>query len=801
MLTAVWLAAARWRFDLRSALIGAIIAWIIAGFLYARRQAIKELVQVLWSPVVAFRKRLQSSQESRYIDALQAVLRSRLLFNPSDPLSVFQPPTFLAPAPITEAVNESLEPPDSLRVTFDNLLAGYPYLLVTGPLASGRTTTLALLVWQNQHKAKGRKPYNRYPLWIDLARYREMKSGDDTPPLEQLAELASLAVPNLLPAWATTHLQRDSALILVDNWEILPPYMRSQMAKLIRKAQNELPQSVWVIATGEHGYGLLAEADFVPVEIVPASGPDVVKQLYSGWATLLKQPTTFPETIAKMLAWADKAGASLMELTLRIVLYLSTEQVPTLPIEVLDHLLDLQIPVLNLGDSQVNTVEHARTLVMLTLSHIAQKYRMEGTAFSRQEIDEYIISLLPPEHERPPKLRSVTRKLLFDSGLLQRQGNIWQPAHYLWTDFLTAWHIAEDEIGADMVRAHLDDPLWAVLLELYVTVGESAHLIEALLYDANRYENYFSLLRVARWGIIAPEETEWRTTLTKTLAQYFVDPDLPQAWRLRIGQSMALLVGGEALAFFITAVRQPEIPVRCAALRGIGWTGGPREVAILESALKEPELDVVISAVEALGDIGTGGAARLLYQTLAAADEHLILPIGYALAAIPEAHDLLKRAAESDDFMARRAAAHGLARLEEAWAVELLQTIAREDKEWLVRSAAETALNAREQTTDSKIVVLPPPKVDEIDWLISWAATQHMGLGVGEAAMQTLLQAVEQGDARAQILGAITLMQIGTLSHLQLLEPLLKSEDPQVQYVAAYATEIIEQRYHLYQGV
>lgn len=807
MLTTIWLATNSWHFDWRSALIGASIAWILAGFLYAHRQALKALGQTLWAPVVALRVRLQSSQEDRYIDALQEVLRSRLLFDPLDPQVIFQPPTFLAPAPITDEVDENREDakigevPSPFTVTFDNLLAGYPHLLITGPLTSGRTTALAMLVWQNQHQATERKPYARYPLWLDLARYKEMKSSEDAPPLAQLVELACLVVPNLLPAWVISHLQREPSIILIDNWDQLPPNAQSQIARLFNAVKAELPNSAWVIATGEHGYGLLTEAGFVPLEIVPATGAEMVTALYSGWASLLKQPTILSEDASFTLAWADKAGDSLLELTLRIMLYLSTEQLPERPIEVLDYLLDVQIPMLNLGEDQQNTVEYARTLAIATLSHIAQKHRLEGRAFSRQEIYAHIASLLPPEDECPPKLENATRKLVFDAGFLQRRAHHWFPVHYVWEDFLTAWYIAESEIGPDMVKAHLDDPTWIVLLEFYAALGDVAHLVDALLYEAHRYDNYTTLLRAARWGIIAAPDAEWRTTVIKTLAQYFVDPLLPSDWRLRIGQSMALLTGEQALAFFITAVRQPEIEVRSAALRGIGWTGGPREVGILASALKEPELEVTLSAVAALADIGTGGAARLLYQTLATANEHLILPIGRALAVIPEGHKMLQQAAASDDFMERRAAAHGLELLLEPWTKELLEKIAREDDEWLVRSAAETALNAREPSAETQAVVLAPPQVDEMDWLIAWAASQGMGLGVGKAAMQTLLHAVVEGDARAQILGALTLTQIGTLKHLRLLRPLLESEDPQVQHIAAYAIDIIERRYHLYQGV
>lgn len=117
-----------------------------------------------------------------------------------------------------------------------------------------------------------------------------------------------------------------------------------------------------------------------------------------------------------------------------------------------------------------------------------------------------------------------------------------------------------------------------------------------------------------------------------------------------------------------------------------------------------------------------------------------------------------------------------------------------------MRSAAETALHAREEKAAHKTVVPPPPKVDALEWLIAWAASQGTGLGVGTAAVQMLLRAVAEGDARAKTLGALTLSQLGIPKFLPLLEPLLEDEDYQVKYAAAYAVEQIKQRYAVAQG-
>jgi HEAT repeat protein len=798
-----------WRFDLTSALIGAAIALALARLIYQRRAQIKAFALKLWEPVVSLRSRAQASQEERYINALKNDLKDLLLFKPADPQKIFQPPTFAAPPPLptkTETIDDLFVEP--LEVSFANLLEGHPRLVLTGQRTAGRTTALAMLVWQTTANAAPRsasrggkqRPYERFPLWIDLAQYQGLPEAHATSPVEQLVGLAAVSMPALIPRWTLSHLRNEASLILVDNWEFLPHDARRSVARWFAEAAQNLPKSCWLVASGEDGYGPLIEAGFVSLELLPPAGSDVIVPLYRGWAEILGAVPAEPaEETLNVLRWAVESGASLLELNSRVLVYLRTQQLPARPVDVLDRFLDHCISTPNLGEGQADVVEQARLITLGALSYLAKVHRLEGRAFSQQEIYDHIVTLLPPEDVRPPKLEGAVRRLLFDTQLLQREGKSWIPAHYVWDDFLTAWALVEEESGLDMVKAHLGDPTWALLMEFYAALEDVTSLVHTLIQTAAMHGDIVSLLRAARWGVVAPEDVPWRKTLMKALAQTFTDPDIDQPTRLRLGQALASVAGEGARAFFIQTLRQPSVAIRSAALRGLGWSGSPREMPLFIGALQDLDSEVQQSAVAALGDLGTSGAVRLLRDTMLEAEDHLLPGIAEALAKTPEGLEVLKEAAASESLLIRRTAVQGLSRVNKPWTMEILERLAREDSEWLVRSAAQIALSTEKEKVEHKVVVLPPPQIDQLEWLVAWAASQGSGLGVGKAAAAMLERAITQGDAKAQILGILTLTHVGREAHLKLLEPLLNSPDQDVRYVAEYATRLFERRYDIYQ--
>ncbi len=784
-----------WRFDWRSALIGALVAWVIAAIIYRQRAALGDLAQRLWAPVKRWRARMKSSVEEKYLRALQEALSQLLLFAPQDPTAVFVPPIFLAPPPLPNTFSDETLSAAPVEVPFSTLRQGHPRVIITGAQGDGRTTTLALTAWALVPDDEGDVPFERFPLWIDLARLEALPAADsESSPVEFLTELATRFLPRALPKWILEQLRTQPPLILVDNWEALPREMREPVAHWIAEVGEALPEAHWLVATGPEGYGPLVEGGFVPVEITPVLDETALHKLFTGWASLREREETLEGESLHTLLWAREAGDQFLELTARTLLYLQTEQLPYQPTEVFAELLELQLPIPKVSEEWPEGGEEAQRLAFKFLEELAFTIRIEGERVTPAWMEEQLEALMPPETERPPRFEATVQQLLQKSRVMQRAGDSVHFSHYLWRDFFAARALAERENGVAQLLDHLYDSEWLFLLECFIGLGQGEKLVKSLIKDALAENDRGKILRAGRWAVVAPPSAGWRKAVMKILAQTFVKPEMEDAERLAVGRALALIAGETARPFFLQTLRTPQPGVRASALRGLGWTGTPSDMKIIAAGINDSNFNIQVSAVRALGDLGTSGAFRLLQRFLAQSDEQLIITIAETLASQPEGWEALQEATQSEDLMVRRAAAHALGYVPQPWAEELLGVLVREDPQWLVRSAAEaslTALQAREEAA----TVAPPPKIDEAGWLMNWAARQGLGLGVGEAALQTLLHALERGEPETRILAALTLMRMGRREHLELLRPLLEDPNVEVQGVAAEAYATIEMRY------
>lgn len=793
-------AGASWRFDLYSALIGAVLAWIIAGALFMRQHALKQTAQRLWKPITAWRRRMQSSEEEKYLRALQETLRGFLIFAPRDPQAIFIPPTLLSPAPLPESSSDG-EMPTPLTIAFSHLHDGHTRLIVAGAQASGRTTALAMSVWETAQRANPEEPapYERFPIWVNLA--LKSLAPQYPAPIDRLTSLAALTLPAALPKWLAKQLKALPSLILVDNWETIPAYERNETAKWLAEAADALPNSLWIISANLQGYGPLVEHGFVPLEIIPPTGEKVVATLAEGWWTLLQgkqaagqTPPELPEGVLKTFKEAIESGATLLEMNLRAVLYWQQQQAPARFTEVLEAYLNEKLPTPDLGEDQLEVAMRARELALAALKELARRTRLEGRLTSSQELDELVFSLLPPEAERPPKLEGALKRLIQKSELLTRSGKELGYTHYVWQDYLTTLALVEDPTAPSLLQEHLHDPKWYILLECFAGLGDVTPLIKTLLQEYQQGDDE-RLFQVVRWATLSPEDTPWRKVLMKLLAQVFVAPQTTADTRLRIGRALVLSAGNSARVFFLQALRHPTVEARAVAVRGIGWTGTPQDINILNGALTDEHAEIRLSAIQALADMATPGAVRLLKNTLFNGDEQMTLNTARVLARFSDGWDALKQATGDEDLLIRRAAAQGLGLINQPWASEILRKMALEDPQWLVRSSAEGALAAKQEKTHEKVTVPPPPKPDSIEWLMSWAAEQGLGLGVGQAAKQTLFQAIHQGDPETQIMGALTLAYIGDRDSIDALIPLTHTDHPGLKTAAETAIQWIRQRY------
>ena len=791
-----------WQFDITSAIIGAVAAWLIVAIVYSQRHQIKSVSEQAWAPIKEWRRKTTAGQGEKYIKALQENVKSLLLFQPKHPELVFNPPVFRAPPALPKTLAEAAETPPFIDVPYEKLLDGASRIVVTGPLGSGRTTALVMTIWETVKRAEEGLPFERIPIWIDLKNISALLDTDKATPLDRLVQLAVLAMPKVSTNWLQQQLRKTPSVILLDNWEVLPRDDRGIVATWIAEVAKELTNSHWIVASDTRGYGILIEVGFVPVQLQTGWTDTKFRNLLQGWSKHLNVDA-LPEDneVIKGLMLASKTDAAPLELVLRSVLYLKTGKFPRKPVDTLDFLLEIALPTPNLGDDVEEVSNQARMIALRIITQVAKIHRLENRWVTQQQLIDISNENLPAKEDRHKKLEGAVRKLLSNTQLLSAQNKQWIISHYVWEDFLTAWHLSQEEIGLDFIHTHLNNPSWSLLIEYYVGIAEDSRmLVETTLGNAAIYNDHALLLQASRWAIVAPEPCPWCSEVIKTLAKHFIKGGTHPDTRLLYGKYISIVAGESSRAFFIKMLSAPEIEVRSAALRGLGWSGSPREMAILSAALNDTTFEIQRSAVFGLRDLGTPGATTLLEGYLVSASEELAPIIAQALVVMPDGHRVLQEAVQHPDLLVRRAAVHGLGQINEPWAIELVEEIIRTDPQWLVRSAAETAISLQQEELDNQTLILPQPKAEEVEWLIRWAARQGAGLGVGEAAFTMLIRAIQQGNANTKLLGILTLNQIGRQDHLSVLQPLLHDPDNLVKAQTSEVIQNITQRYQIYLG-
>jgi HEAT repeat protein len=246
--------------------------------------------------------------------------------------------------------------------------------------------------------------------------------------------------------------------------------------------------------------------------------------------------------------------------------------------------------------------------------------------------------------------------------------------------------------------------------------------------------------------------------------------------------------------FLKQALKNPEADVRIAAVLGLSRVAGEADIPAFEAMLADEDIFVREAAIQALARLGTDAAIRRLGVLLLEGEDDLRPVAAVALASCgEESVGLLRELVDSEDMMTRRAVIFGLARIGERG---LLERMGREDGQWIVRTAAATALEELEAQEESPGVP-PMPVIGQLPWLISWAATRGEGVGMGDAARQMLRRALEEGDEAVRRAASLVLAEVGRPDNIDGLRAVLTDPNPDVADVAFEALERIGRRYDL----
>jgi len=830
-----------WQFDVYSAFLGAGFTLLLIGLIYLLHEPLQRGWQEARRLVLSAFGQITAGWEARYRERVIRWAQSAHALADLAPLEqYFVPAHLVLPLPLPDPEQDVSLAPQLLSPS--DALRGHSRILLAGGPASGRTTLLAYLALTHARPESGTGPAlstGRIPLYIylpalDWTLPPEGKKAST--PAQRLVQGALQAVGAPAPAATPLRqaLQTGGALILADGWDELAPDAQERATAWLTELADAFPANIWVIAVGAGQYAPLANAGFVPLRLCPWDRPQV-----RDFLTRLPAPENFPlERATEELTRVLKRTNSLLDVALCAGWLLENGIVPSRRTDPFHHRLERwargfpDLPPLE-GVEPLDPLDILRTL--------ARKLQEDGRSIcTRQELEELLRQKLTPVSpvvgpsygeeavspagppsaetesspesappaeqpapERPPApepkrvraaLASFLKAFLAPGGpLVACATDRYRFAHSLWQAMLTAEELAS---SPDLLVAHLDDPSWLTVVDFYAEVGRMEPVVQAWL---SRPDDLWQtrLRTAARWAALAPREAQWRNGVMALLGRSLLAPNLSDESRHRLAEALIRTSDPGVPLFLRHALRNPNPAVRAIAARMMAFLREGADLSGLAKALEDPEETVRIAAVHALGETNVPAAVEWLVHVLTSGDETLQVEAARALARQgEEGYKVLREALQHDDFMVRRAAAYGLGEIEALWARELLEKTAREDPQWIVRSAAGTALSEREQ----KAKPTPPPSPPvpwDMGWLIAWAAEQGEGVGIGEAAFGPLLRALAEGPAPIRRAAAQTLGWVGRPEHVDALRRALNDPEPDVARMALRALEELSARYGL----
>jgi hypothetical protein len=555
-----------------------------------------------------------------------------------------------------------------------------------------------------------------------------------------------------------------------------------------------MPRNTWVVGAGPRGYAPLIEAGFVPLKLAEWDAGQV--ELFARQWVQVHTPGDSPESAAILrqltaaLWHATQAGACALELALRAFVYLSDGQTPAQRAPLFDHVLNSL-----LQPEKEDQKTWLPPACQAALEQLALDLQQAGrTTVSREEIEAAVETALPMPEERPTRATTRTfRALTGERGLLRpTTSDHYTFTHPLWQAYLAARQLTAFSPG-DLVE-RLDDARWAETLRFYAAVGDMGPLVAAWLRSPDDVF-HTRLQTLGSWIKEAPASANWRDGAMAVLARSFLQSNHPADMRRGLAKTLAMTGVSGVTYLFKQALRHPDARMRRLAIMGLTMTptAGNADLPTLETMM-ENDPAVHEEIVRGLPRLGTDAATRWLARIFLEAEEKLSIVAAEELAQCgKEGADFLREAVESNDTVARRAAVFGLARI---GARDVLRKVAREDEQWIVRSAATMALDELEDQ-DNISGVAPPPDIEQLPWLISWAAARGEGVGLGDAARQMLRRALNEGDEPTRTLASRVLVRLGRPDDVESLRATLTSPAPGVASAALEALREINERYAL----
>ncbi len=274
-------------------------------------------------------------------------------------------------------------------------------------------------------------------------------------------------------------------------------------------------------------------------------------------------------------------------------------------------------------------------------------------------------------------------------------------------------------------------------------------VIQALI-ESSRPPLHRTALSIARWLRYAPEGASWRPAVMHHLAGFLQDDSLPLGLR-GSALSAVVLSGTPGIPSMLRQFsRSPSPAQRQLAALGYGLLPEITEIEDLKLLFADPIPNVFRAAGLALAAIGSRTTLEIIADGLLHGEEELRRAAAEALATnSDEGYATLQEGATLDDLLVRRAVVFGLQRIRQPWSQLVLETIAMQDSQWVVKNAASQALEELARPDPSLPSTQPP--LQDIPWLLAFAGQRGVGVSSSRAAIEMLVQCLKEGNEEQKL--------------------------------------------------
>jgi HEAT repeat protein len=702
-------------------------------------------------------------------------------------------------------------------------IAGGANIVIVGAAGMGKTVALAQLASlaaNLQVKLEADSGLEAIPYLYHVADLQfPFDSSKD--PISNIINAASENAPifdlRRLPAFIQQTFKNGQALLLIDGFDELDPAGQHHVVEWFKALLQTHPR-IRIVTTGcvDQLTGLIS-LGFNPLALIAWDAPRSLRfiqqwgELWSRMVAIESWSETSPEQVDPILlnTWLtnDNTGLTPFELTLKAWgAYAGDSLGP----RVLDAIATHVRRVAPSG-TPVAALELLAMQVVLTSQPIFDPRQARGWVKQYDIVEDKPIEsaetitkteageevpLTDSQKIRIKKSRAgeavPTHGLLskmVESGLLVSHSNSkMRFLHPVLNGYLAGQAIGDND--ADTTLLALPDWDGKTLSLRYLAARGDASAVADILLKESELPLHNSVFAVARWLRDAPRETAWRSKAFASLLTILQAEGQPLGLR---GQAMAAFAssgdpGAATLFRQLLSSRSFEL-IPLAAL-GSGALRDMKATDALEELMQAPVSAVRRATCLALVAIGTEKSLEGVARALLQGDEELRRAAAEALANDPiEGHPVLKEGATLPDILVRRAVVHGLSRVGQPWAIEILQQMQVQDDQWAVRNLANQYLEQMQKIDPRVPRRLTVPS--ESPWLIEFAGKQKMGIPRGGPATDVLLNAFKQGDTEERLAALPYLKRVANEGIIGALYNAMYGEDPEVREAAFYAIEEI----------